>query len=216
MHTTSLRRILSDRYQSNTEYLSPSRSRECFVQSASNTDTAPGFKTFPDRRGSNQSEDHSKVPVDQNEDPVAMTGGAGEFRRAGTRMQSTSWAGCDMPRPLHITKRSGMGRGNRIARNPRGCSPESDLSDATTDSPTELPGGNRPLTIPKRRGDRGGWVAHRPVGRTRGRNGTAGRADGWNPPSVDSCLGCSLADVEQLRRHPTLLLLLTLVDPHHA
>ena len=141
-----------------------------------------------------------------------MTSGAGEFRRAGTRMQSTSWAGCDMPRPLHITKRSSIGRSNRIARNPRGCSPESDLSDATTDSPTELPGGNRPLTIPKRRGDRGGWAAHR----TRGRDGTAERADGWNPPSVDPCLGCSLADVEQLRRHPTLLLLSTLVGPHHA
>ncbi len=145
-----------------------------------------------------------------------MTDGAGEFRRAGTRMQSTSWAGGDMPRPLHITKRSGVGRGNRIARNPRGCSPESDPSDATTDSPPELPGGNRPLTIPKRRGDRGGWAAHRTAGRTRGQDGTAGRADGWNPAAIDPCLGCSLAYVEQLRRHPTLWVLSSLVDRHHA
>jgi hypothetical protein len=52
-----------------------------------------------------------------------------------------------VPSPLHITKQLIRGRGDRISRNFRHCSPESDTSDAVMDSPPEPP--DRPLTIPK-------------------------------------------------------------------
>jgi len=83
----------------------------------------------------------------------------------------------DVPRPLHITKRSELERGNRTVRNSRGCSPESDASNATMDSPPGLPGSG-PLTIPKRRGDRGGWAVYHPVGCARSKHTAEGHADG--------------------------------------
>ncbi|KAK4126170.1 hypothetical protein N657DRAFT_567360 [Parathielavia appendiculata] len=66
----------------------------------------------------------------------------------------------DVPRPLHVTKRSALEGGDRIARHARGCSPASDQSDATMDSPPGPPGGCRPLTLPKRRGGRGGRIPY--------------------------------------------------------
>lgn len=93
-------------------------------------------------------------------------------------MQSDTSPGGYVPRPLHITKRSEPERGNRIARSLHGCSPESDASNATMDSPPGWPGSSRPLTIPKRRGDRGGWAVCHAVGCTRSKHTAERHADG--------------------------------------
>ena len=105
--------------------------------------------------------------------------GDGQSHSSGSRTQldGSSWR--DMPQPLHITKRSDLRRGNQIARGSRRSSPESDGSSASMDSPPEPPGG-RPLTLPKRRGDRGGWVTY-PVGCTRDKDKGRGITDGWFP-----------------------------------
>jgi hypothetical protein len=115
--------------------------------------------------------------------------GYGESRTVGGRTQSDSG---DMPRPLHVTKRSALEGRNRIPRNARGCSPASDQSDATMDSPPEPPGGSRPLTLPKKRGGRGGWAMYDPVGCTWSRDRDGRTADGGNPTSIKPCLGCIL------------------------
>lgn len=60
----------------------------------------------------------------------------------------------NMPRPLHITKQPVVGSGSRITQRPRYYSPESAVSDATSNSPPEPAGADRPLTVPKRRGGR--------------------------------------------------------------
>ncbi|AEO66866.1 uncharacterized protein THITE_2088345 [Thermothielavioides terrestris NRRL 8126] len=45
------------------------------------------------------------------------------------------------------------------------------------DSPPETPGGSRSLTVPKRRGDRGGWAVYHPVGGTGNRSRDAGHGE---------------------------------------
>ncbi|KAH6856594.1 hypothetical protein B0I37DRAFT_79263 [Chaetomium sp. MPI-CAGE-AT-0009] len=90
--------------------------------------------------------------------------------RTHTRFNGSSpWR--DMPRPLHIAKRSALGRGNRD------CGSESDTSSTNMDSPPEPLGDHRPLTLPKRRGDRGTWAPYHPVGCTRGKGRDLKAAD---------------------------------------
>jgi len=120
--------------------------------------------------------------------PAIMTSPVdGEFRPRGPpRMPSGGGSSSgDVPRPLHITKRSAaVGRSNRIARNPRSCSPGTEhRPGAATDSPPP-PRGTRPLAVPKRRTDRDDWPASRShLGCSRDKDRAAGPAYGLSPPT---------------------------------
>lgn len=85
----------------------------------------------------------------------------------------------DVPRPLHITKRSSSHQQTRVSRNSRFCSFRGNASDTGTASPPDPPGGERALTVPKRRGNRDGCVGSRAVGCGRERRGGESAA-GWD------------------------------------
>ncbi len=61
----------------------------------------------------------------------------------------------EQPRPLHIVKRSWSKLGGRRQQGPRRSSADTDESLGSAPDP---PGGDRPLTIPKRRGKRGSQI----------------------------------------------------------
>jgi hypothetical protein len=140
------------------------------------TSTAP-FSTTVSKGTSNNSV--QRLPT--NKQAVGTMAGYrdGQPHSAESRTQPGGSQWRDLPQPLHITKRSDLRRGNQTVRGSRRCSPESDGAGASMDSPLEPPGG-RPLTLPKRRGGRGGWVTY-PVGCTRDKDKGPGSTDGWFP-----------------------------------
>ncbi|KAL2135982.1 hypothetical protein VTI74DRAFT_6031 [Chaetomium olivicolor] len=104
----------------------------------------------------------------------------GRFRTVGasTHHQSSPWS--EMPRPLHIAKRAVQGS-NQIPSPTRDFSSENDNSDTSMDSPPDTFGRHRSLTIPKRRGDRGGWAGRHAAGYSSRRTNTAEHADDIAP-----------------------------------
>lgn len=119
---------------------------------------------------------------------MAMTGYTdGKVRAMGGRTRLNNSLRGDVPRPLHITKRSNLGRCSQITRNSRGCSPESSASDATMDSPPEPLGSGRPLALPKRRRSRGDWAMSHAVGCTGDKGRVQATADGRDPTCIEPC-----------------------------
>lgn len=86
----------------------------------------------------------------------------------------------EVPKPLHIAKRSAVGEDNRVPDERRNCSQESEASgNNSIDSLGGLWETHEPLTLPKKRGDRGGWAVYHAVGCTQSRNRDPEIADGW-------------------------------------
>ncbi|KAL2261477.1 hypothetical protein VTK26DRAFT_4078 [Humicola hyalothermophila] len=78
----------------------------------------------------------------------------------GSRTRQPQSRPCnDVPSPLHIKKGSTHGKAHRVRRGSYQCNPAGDKSASDMDSPPEQLKFGRPLTVPKRRGDRSAYAS---------------------------------------------------------